>query len=205
MAAKRCSGDRDLLIALLGEGPRSHTQADADRLLDRFGSLGAIFDADGPALAASGATPAAAQRITAAAACVQHILSHRLHERPILDSMRSLLDYLSLTLSFKGLEQVRVLYLDAKLHLLRDEAVSLGCVSEAPIFIRPILKRALELGAGSILMAHNHPSGDPRPSEADVESTRALQRGADALGIHLVDHLVLACGNWLSFRQQGLL
>lgn len=154
---------------------------------------------------AGGATLGAAQRIEAAAACARHILEYRLHERPILDSMRSLLDYLALTLSFKSLEQVRVLFLDAKLHLIRDETVSLGCVAEAPIFVRPILKRALELGANSILVAHNHPSGDPRPSDADVESTQALERGADAIGVRLIDHLVLACGSWRSFRQQGLL
>lgn len=205
MAADRGAGERALLIALLRGGPRIDPSASAERLFDRFGSLGAIFDADGPALLAGGATLGAAQRIEAAAACARHILESRLHERPILDSMRSLLDYLALTLSFKSLEQVRVLFLDAKLHLIRDETVSLGCIAEAPIFIRPILKRALELGASSILVAHNHPSGDPRPSDADVESTQALERGADAIGVRLIDHLVLACGSWRSFRQQGLL
>lgn len=205
MEAERSAGERALLIALLRGGSRFDHCATAERLFDRFGSLGAIFDADGPALLAGGATFGAAQRIETAAACLRHILEYKLHERPILDSMRNLLDYLALTLSFKSLEQVRVLFLDAKLHLIRDETVSLGCVAEAPIFVRPILKRALEVGATSILVAHNHPSGDPRPSEADIESTQALQRGADAIGIGLIDHLVLACGSWRSFRQQGLL
>jgi DNA repair protein RadC len=177
----------------------------AERLLERFGSLGAILDADTPALAASGAGTDAALRIDAAAACLRHVLGERLEDRPILGSMRNLVDYLTLTLSFKGLEQVRVLFLDSRLHLIRDETVSRGCVAEAPIFVRPILKRVLELDASAIVLAHNHPSGDPSPSEADIGATRALENGAAAIGVQLVDHLVLARGEWMSFRAEGLL
>jgi DNA repair protein RadC len=164
-----------------------------------------VIDADSATLSALGGSPPVAERIRTVADCLHHMLRHRLEARPVLGNMRDLVAYLTLSVSFRPFEQVRAIYLNAKLRLIRDEVVSLGCVSEAPVFVRPILKRALDLGASGVILAHNHPSGDPTPSDADLEATRALSRAAAALDLKLLDHIILARGEWTSLRARGLL
>lgn len=193
--------------ALLGEildGCADELTLVADRLLETFGSLGGVLGADPDALRAISNERAVA-RVSAVRACLVHILRPPPNEPLVLDDMRRLVDYLTVAGSYAQVEEVRVLFLDARLRLIRDELMSRGCIAEAPIYIRPILKRALDLGAASIVLSHNHPSGDPAPSAADETATRDLANGLDAIGLHLVDHLIVARGNWFSFRAEGLL
>lgn len=163
-----------------------------------------MLSADKTTIASLSGNPAAAARIGAMSACLRHALRHRVQARPVLGTTRDVIEYLTLTLSHRPLEEVHALYLNSKLQLLRDETVGLGDLAEAPVMVRPILKRALELGASAVILAHNHPSGEPTPSVADVAATRALDSAADTLGVQLIDHIVLASGDWVSMRAQGL-
>ena len=164
-----------------------------------------MFAADDVSLAGAARHDAAAARIGTARNCLQRALQTRLDGRPLLADTEQLIDYLTFTASFGQVEQVRALFLNAKLELLRDDLVGSGCIAEAPVYVRPILKRALDLGASAMILAHNHPSGDPTPSAADCAITRELERGLEAIGVQLIDHIVLAQGRWITLRSCGLL
>lgn len=132
-------------------------------------------------------------------------LRSRLDDRPLLCTDLAVMDYLRLLQGFDRAEQVRVLYLDTANRLLRDELMVRGTVDEAPIYVREIIHRALELGATGLILAHNHPSGDTTPSTADREITQTLARAGKALRIRLVDHIVVSRTNAVSFRALGYL
>ena len=119
--------------------------------------------------------------------------------------MEQLLDYLRMDMAFEREEHVRVLFLDAGCSLLRDEAMWSGTVDAAPFYPREIVRRALDLGAAALIVVHNHPSGDPTPTRADVDRTLELEQAAGALGIGLHDHLVIAERGHSSMRADGLL
>jgi DNA repair protein RadC len=116
-----------------------------------------------------------------------------------------LIDYLSADMAHLPAERLRVLFLNAKNHLLRDEMVSEGSVNETPIYPREIMRRALEVGATALILAHNHPSGDAQPSEGDIKATRRVADAARALDIRIHDHVILARSGWSSFRALGLI
>lgn len=134
-----------------------------------------------------------------------HVLRAEAAKAPILNSSQALIDYLSADLAHLPTERLRVLFLNAKNMLLRDEAMSEGSVSEAPIYPREIMRRALELGATALILAHNHPSGDPAPSAGDIEATRRIVTAGRALDIRVHDHVILARAGWSSFRALGLI
>jgi DNA repair protein RadC len=102
-------------------------------------------------------------------------------------------------------EQVRALFLDSRNRLIADEQQGRGTVNHTPLYPREVLKRALELKAAALILVHNHPSGDPTPSRADIELTRELASAAKALGLALHDHVIVGMGRWMSFRREGLL
>jgi DNA repair protein RadC len=133
------------------------------------------------------------------------LLHTEIERRPLLDSPQSIAGYLHAYLSHRPIEEIWVAYLDAGNHLLADEIVGRGTVGEAKLYPRELLRRALEIGATSLILAHNHPGGDPMPSRADIAATRRLRRAAAALDIVLHDHLIVARSGWISFRAQGLL
>jgi DNA repair protein RadC len=202
LATRGSERARALLVEILDEEPGGG--ALADHLLATFGSIGGVVAADRDALAAA-AGMAAARRFKAIEVCLSEMLSAQLRDRPLLGNMRQLIDYLTVTASYAAVEQVRALFLNAKLELIRDELLSTGCISEAVVHTRPILKRALDLGAAGLVLVHNHPSGDPAPSGADESLTRQLSAGLSAVGVDFVDHIIVAQGDWLSFRVEGLL
>lgn len=127
----------------------------------------------------------------------------RCMDGPLFASSDAVTDYLMLGMSHLRTEQVRVLFLTVRNALITDEVVARGTVDQAPIYPREILKRALDIGASGIVVAHNHPSGDPAPSPADVQASRTLREGGDALGVVLLDHLILARSGWSSLRAEG--
>lgn len=173
-------------------------------LLDEFGSLPQVLAASQAALRRF-VRPAAAGRLALARDVAQRLLRAPLRERPVLSSWSALIDYLKAGLAARSRERFHVLYLDKKNRLIRDEIEGEGTVDHAPVYPREILRRALELDASALILAHNHPAGDPTPSSADVEMTRQVVEAARALRISVHDHVVVGGEGVASFRALGLL
>ena len=133
------------------------------------------------------------------------MMRSRVMNRPVLSSWNALLDYCHTAMAHRETEQFRVLFLDRKNVLIADEEQAKGTVDHVPVYPREIVKRALELNASALILVHNHPSGDPTPSRADIEMTREVKAAADALAIVLHDHVIIGNGRHLSFRREGLL
>jgi DNA repair protein RadC len=122
-----------------------------------------------------------------------------------VSSWQALIDYCRTSIAFAEIEEFHVLYLDGKNAVMAAERQQTGTVNHAPVYPREVMERALELGAQALIVVHNHPSGDPAPSEADIAMTRDLRAAADHLGLVLHDHLIIARGGHVSFRSLGLL
>lgn len=125
--------------------------------------------------------------------------------RPILSSWSALLDYCRTAMQFERVEQFRVLFLDRKNRLIADEILGQGTVDRAPVYPREILKRGLELEASAIIIAHNHPSGDPTPSQADIDMTQKIIESCKTVGITVHDHLIIGRDDINSFKMLGLM
>ena len=190
----------------------------AKRLLQEFGTLGALLAAEPARLeqVLRAADPDHEARIAkdchftvthlkAMQKLLQRVLAEQVHERPVIASWQALLDYLRLALGHEPIEQFRVLFLDKKNVLIKDEVQQRGTVDHTPLYPREIAKRALELGASALIMVHNHPSGDPTPSGADIEMTRQVRAALAPFGISLHDHLIMGQTRHTSFRSEGLI
>ena len=136
---------------------------------------------------------------------INQVLRGRIARRPVLSSDQQVLDYLRVQMAFEPIEQFRVLFLNASNELIADEVMGAGTVSSVYVYPREILKRCLDLGATAILLVHNHPSGNPKPSKADRELTDEIARAARCLSVILHDHLVVARDGCTSFREAGYL
>jgi DNA repair protein RadC len=134
-----------------------------------------------------------------------HVLREEALKAPILSTSEALIDYLFADMAYLPAERLRVLFLNSRNRLLRDEMVSEGSVNEAPIYPREIMRRALEVGATALILAHNHPSGDSQPSEGDIRATRRVAEAAQGLDIRIHDHVIVARSGWSSFRMLGLI
>jgi DNA repair protein RadC len=177
----------------------------SDRLIDEFGSLPGVYAASQEArsrIVIGNDTALAAIEVVKVA--LLHVTTLRLKARPVLNTGKALYAYLNVEHAFCSIEVVRVLYLDVKLGLIKDEVIARGTLDQAAVFPQTIIRRALELNAGGILLIHNHPSGDPKPSKADIAITRALSAAGKPLDILLYDHVIVARGQHVSFRQEGL-
>ncbi|WP_376095049.1 DNA repair protein RadC [Roseomonas sp. CCTCC AB2023176] len=186
--------------------PRVDTKPLAKTLMARFGSFGRAAAAPEPELRAIpgvGDSVVAALRLVRAAAI--KLAGEEAREQPVLNNWDRLITYLSAALAHERVEQFRVLFLDSRNRLIADEAQARGTVNHTPVYPREVVKRALEVGATALILVHNHPSGDPSPSRADVEMTSEVKAAASALGIALHDHLIIGNGRHLSFRREGLL
>ncbi|MCA8889399.1 MAG: DNA repair protein RadC, partial [Parvularculaceae bacterium] len=126
-------------------------------------------------------------------------------ERPLLTSWTKVLDYCRATMAFEDREMFRILFLDKKNRLIKDEVQQVGTVDHTPVYPREVVKRALEHGASAIILVHNHPSGDPTPSRADIEMTAQIQKAASALNIRVHDHIIIGHATEVSFKGLGLL
>ena len=199
--------DYELLeLTLFAAIPRRDTKPLAKALLARFGSFAEVIAAPRARLmevTGVGETVAAHLKIVEAAA---HRLSKtKVIGRPALSSWAALLDYCTAAMAREQAEAFRVLFLDRKNILIADEVLSRGTIDHTPVYPREIVRRALELAASAIILVHNHPSGDPTPSRADIEMTRDIEKAAKALGIAVHDHLVIGRGGHVSFKATGLL
>ncbi len=199
--------DHELLeMVLFLALPRRDTKPIARALLTRFGSFANALTAplsDLRGIEGLGEAGAAALRTVQAAAL--RLARAEVIDRPVLNNWDRLLAYLTAALSRERVEQFRVLFLDTRNRLMADEAQARGTVNHTPVYPREVVRRALELQATALILVHNHPSGDPSPSRADIEMTREVKAAADSLGIVLHDHLIVGNGRHLSFRREGLL
>lgn len=192
----------DDLEALQPAGGLSPAQAAA--LLDAFGSLPEVLAASRPALERV-VSPRQAAQLALARELALRILRRPLRTRPVLGGWTAVAAYLQAALAGRGREQFRVLFLDHRNRLIRDEVMGEGTVDAAPVYPREVLRRALELDAAALVLAHNHPGGDPAPSGADIESTRQVVEAGRALRIAVHDHFLVADQTVVSFKTLGLL
>lgn len=194
--------DRDLLAGLLG---CSQGAASASALLQHFPSLGHVIAAEPSQLRAFGLTgrDIAFFRLVGEIAC--RMAKAEVRERPALTNWPALIGYLQTTMGYAQIEQFRILFLDRKNSLIADEVQQRGTVNHTPVYPREVMKRALILNASALIVAHNHPSGDPHPSRDDIEMTRQLKEAANVFEIELHDHVVIGHGRHASFRSLGLL
>lgn len=186
--------------------PRRDTKPIAKALLARFGSFAAVIAAEPRHLAEQehvGDSAIAAMKLVQGAAL--RMMREEVRAQPVLSNWQRLIDYLSAALARETVEQFRILFLDAKNRLLADEAQARGTVNHTPVYPREVVKRALEVQATALILVHNHPSGDPTPSRADIEMTAEIKSAAASLGIVVHDHLIIGNGKHLSFRREGLL
>jgi len=199
--------DYELLELLLFRAiPRQDVKPLARRLLDRFGDLNRVLSASVARLTeVEGIGDTAAWDLKIVEATAHRMARARVIGRPALDGWDALLDYCHTTLAHREIEQVRVLYLDRKNVLIADEDQGRGTVDHVPVYPREVIKRALELNASALILVHNHPSGDPTPSEADIAMTRHIAEAADLLGLTLHDHLIVGKSSETSFRAAGYL
>jgi DNA repair protein RadC len=147
----------------------------------------------------------AAQHLRTIREALHRVSRAAIEDRPVMQAYSATIDYLMLTMGQLDIEQLRVLFLNPRNILIADEVMARGTIDAAPIYPREILKRALDLGATALILAHNHPSGDPKPSAADIEATRTIVEGGRALGVVLHDHLILSRSGWVSLRAERLL
>lgn len=180
--------------------------AAAEILIARFGSLRAVLAAPRRRLlAALGGNDAVAMHLRAISDALAWTLRLEIDSGPIIAGGKALSDYLRFVQGFEQVEVVRALYLDVRHRLLRDEVAARGTVDEAPIYVREIIGRALDLGAAGLVIVHNHPSGDVSPSQQDIMLTRRLAEGAKTMGLVLHDHLIVSAETCVSLRAEGLL
>jgi DNA repair protein RadC len=143
--------------------------------------------------------------IKAAHGIALRLLKVEASHRPVLSNWQALLDYLTADMAHASIERVRVLHLDSRNRLIRDEVTGEGTIDEAPVYAREVIRRAIQLGSAAIILVHNHPSGDATPSRADIDVTRTIASGLKPLGIALHDHIIIARGGHTSLRAQGII
>ena len=199
--------DYELLeLTLFAALPRRDTKPLAKALLARFGSFAEVIAAPrARLLEVKGVGESVANHLKIVEAAAHRLAKTKVMGRPALSSWSALLDYCTAAMARSQNEEFRVLFLDRKNNLVADEVQNRGTIDHTPVYPREIIKRALELGASAIILVHNHPSGDPTPSKADIAMTREIVSAAKALSIAVHDHLVIGRSGHASFKSLGLL
>ena len=195
--------DYELLELLLTFAiPRSDVKPLAKELIAKFGSFAEVIAAEPERLMeVKGVKQNTAIALIAVRAAAARLLKGDLAERPLLGSFDAVLDYCRAAMAFQSTEQFRVLFLDKKNRLLADEVQQQGTVDHTPVYPREVVKRAIELGATALILVHNHPSGDPTPSKADIAMTREIVNAAKTVEIVIHDHIVVARTGHASLRN----
>ncbi|MCB1516890.1 MAG: DNA repair protein RadC [Hyphomicrobiaceae bacterium] len=199
--------DYELLeLLLFSNYPRQDTKAIAKALLARFGSFSAVLAAPIERLTEVDKVGlAAATTIKLSQAAAQRYARDAVGKRTVLDSWSALMDYCRAQMAFEDKEQFRILFLDKKNGLIADEVQQTGTVDHTPVYPRDVIKRALELSATAIILTHNHPSGDPEPSRADIEMTKSIRDIAEPMGIVLHDHVIIGRDGHYSMKAMRLI
>lgn len=185
-----------------------HTNTDqlAAALLERFSGLGAVLAAEPGELArAAGLGTGALSDLKLLRELAIRLARDETCRRPVITSWTALVAYVRAALAHEPREQFRTLFLDRRNNLLRDELVAHGTVDHAPVYPREVIRRALELSASALILVHNHPSGDPTPSQADIQMTRQIVEAARVFNLQVHDHLVVGREGTASFKALGLI
>ena len=199
--------DYEMLELLLFQAmPRRDTKPLAKALLKRFGSFAEVISAEPRALKeVEGVGDGAVVAIKTVQASALRLVRQEVIGRPVLSNWDKLLEYCRASMAFENTERFRILFLNKQNAVIADEVQQTCTVDHTPVYPREVVKRALELGATAIIMVHNHPSGDPKPSKADIEMTKEVADDGQKLGITLHDHLIMTRGGHASFKEMGLL
>ncbi len=199
--------DYELLeLVLFRSIPRQDVKPLARALMDAFGDFNRVLTAPEERLRQiKGVGDTVVTDLKILEACAQRMARARVMQRHVISGWDALLDYCHTTMAHRETEQFRVFYLDRKNVLIADEEQAKGTVDHVPVYPREVAKRALELNASALILVHNHPSGDPTPSQSDIDMTGRIQDACSALGLTLHDHLIIGKSTELSFRSQGYL
>lgn len=198
----RIADERHLRWILSGT---SDPEQIARSLLDEFGCFGGIFGGGAARHLRVARDGHAVRQLASFRSASLHLMRSRAIDRPLLESWKTLLDYLYVDLAHRPIECARVLFLNRRNYLIRDEEMWTGTIDECSFHVREVIARALELGAASIILVHNHPGGDPEPSSCDIAVTRAIVHAGKALGIAVHDHIIISPLAHSSMRARGLI
>jgi DNA repair protein RadC len=190
---------------LFTSNPHADVESLVGELLDRFGSLAEVMSAETDALAAAGLSLPAIAGVKFVREVALRFMRAELHARPVVGSWDKLIEYCNAQIAYSSVEQFHILFLDRKNALIKDERQQRGTVDHTPVYTREVIKRALELGASALILVHNHPSGDPSPSAADITVTQDIIKAAASLQILVHDHLIIGRGGHVSLRDRGLI
>jgi DNA repair protein RadC len=178
----------------------------AKNLIAKFGSFSEVISAPIERLRqVDGLGDASITELKLVQAAATRLLRGRVKNRPVLSSWSAVLDYCRTAMAFADREEFRILFLDKRNHLITDEQHQTGTVDHTPVYPREVIKRALELSATAVILVHNHPSGDPSPSRADIQMTQAIIEVAKPLGIAVHDHIIVGKDGHVSLREQKLI
>ena len=199
--------DYELLeLVLFRAIPRQDVKPTAHALMDRFGDFNRVLSAPVERLKdISGVGDAVITELKIVEAAAQRMARAKILNTNAISSWDALVDYCHTTMAHRDTEHFRVLYLDRKNTLIADEEQAKGTVDHVPVYPREIAKRALELNASALILVHNHPSGDPTPSQSDIDMTSQIDLACSALSLTLHDHLIIGKSREVSFRAEGLL
>jgi DNA repair protein RadC len=199
--------DYELLeLILFRAAQRRDTKPLAKALLARFGTFAEVLNAPAELLAeVPGIGEAAITELKLVQAASVRLMRGEVLERPMLSSWNRVLDYCRASMGFEAKEQFRILFLDKRNQIIADEVQQKGTVDHTPVYVREVVKRALDLSATAIVLVHNHPSGDPTPSRADIEMTKQIVAAAKPLGVVVHDHIIVGKQGHTSFRGLGLI
>ena len=195
-----------LELVLFRALPRRDVKPIAKKLLEKFGSFAEVISAPPARLAeVSGLGEETITDLKIVQAAASELLRGGLRQKPVLSSWSAVLDYCRTAMAYAEREELRVLYLDKKNQLIAEERQQVGTVDHTPVYPREVVKRALEVSATALILVHNHPSGDPSPSRADVEMTKQIVEAARPLGIAVHDHIIVGRQGHASFKALGLI
>ncbi|MEL7260409.1 MAG: DNA repair protein RadC [Pseudomonadota bacterium] len=195
-----------LELVLFRAIPRQDVKPLAHLLMAEFGDFNRVISAPPERLRAlNGVGDAVICELKIIEAAAQRLARAKVLNKQVISSWDALLDYCHTTMAHRETEQFRVLYLDRKNVLIADEEQAKGTVDHVPVYPREVAKRALELNASALILVHNHPSGDPTPSQSDIDMTAQIENACQALGLTLHDHLIVGKSRELSFKSEGYL
>ena len=190
-------------VILFASNSRADVKPLAKDLLEQFGGFAELLSADPDALAGAGLGLAGIAALKSVREAALRLMRSELHERPVVNSWDKLIDYCNAQVAHNKVEEFHILFLDRKNVLIKHERQQRGTIDHTPVYPREVVKRALDLGASALILLHNHPSGDPTPSKADIAVTQDIKKAAAALGVVLHDHLIIGRNGHISLRELG--
>jgi DNA repair protein RadC len=199
--------DYELLeLVLFKAYPRGDTKDLAKRLIARFGSFAEVINAPDLLIEeVKGAGPRVVQELKIVRAAALRMMQRQVMQKPVLGTWSQVVEYCRASMAYEAHELFRILFLDKKNRLIADEIQGEGTVDHTPVYVREVVKRALELSSTAIILVHNHPSGDPAPSRADIEMTKHIIDVAKPLGVVVHDHVIVGRQGHVSFRGMKLI